>query len=163
MELKYRIIIVFKGSHFVTQKLHIPYGADVKVCCSKHSESHSTSSIFLASSVQSACTLQPVQKGAQRMPRRPNTADTTVNQLHSTLVLTVRISESHHNVILSSPWSLQWPLPNRLSHENSLHSHFLPSPTFTDPSLKSLSKCLYIPTRKSKVPPKTGHEGPEGE
>jgi len=37
MELKHRIIIVFKGSHFVTQKLHVPYGADVKVCYSKHS------------------------------------------------------------------------------------------------------------------------------
>ena len=93
MELKHRIIIVFKGSHFVTQKLHFPYGADVKVCCSKHSELHATSNIFLASSVQSACILQPVQKGALRLRRRPNTADTTVNQLHSTLVLTVHISD----------------------------------------------------------------------
>ena len=69
MELKHRIIIVFKDSHFVTQKLHVPYGADVKACDSKNSELHSTSSIFLASSVQSACTLRPVLGG------RPTSAE----------------------------------------------------------------------------------------
>jgi hypothetical protein len=136
MELKHRIVIVLKDSHFVIQKLHVPYGADVKDCCSKHSELHSTSSIFLASSVQSACTLQPVQEGALPVPRRPNTADTTVNQLHSPLVLTSHLSESHHNVIHSSPWSLKWPFRNRFSLGNSLHAH-LPLPTFTDPSLMS--------------------------
>ena len=140
MELKHLIIIVFKDSHFVTQRLHVLYGADVKACYSKHSELHSTSSIFLASSAQSACTLQPVQEGALPVPRRPNTADTTVNQLHSPLVLTAHLSESHHNVILSSPWSSKWPFPNKFSHENSLHSHLLPSPAFTDPSLMSSSE-----------------------
>jgi hypothetical protein len=139
MALKHRIIIVFKDSHFVTQKLHVPYGADVKACYSTHCALHCTSSICLASSVQSACTLHPVQEGVLPVTRRLNTADTTVNQLHSPLVLTAHLSESHHNVILSSPWSLKWPFPNRFSHENSLHSH-LPSPTFTDPSLMSLSE-----------------------
>jgi len=82
----------------------------------------------------------PAQEGALPLPRRLSTADTTVNQLHSPLVFTVHLSESHHNVILSSAWSLKWPFPNRLSHENSLHSHLLPFTTCTDPSLMSLSE-----------------------
>jgi len=105
----------------------------------------------------------------QCRPRQPNTADTTVNQLHSPLVLTAHLSDSHHNVILSSPWSLKWPFPNRFSHENSLHSHLLPSPTSIDSSRMSLSDfnqvaCIAVfISLLVKFHPRTGHEDPEEE
>ena len=180
MMLKHRIIIVLKESHFVTQKLRFPYGPDVKARDSKHSDLKTPPPAFswlpqYSHYVQYTATSAAVS-------RRVNTADTAMNQLHSPLVLTAYLSESHHNVILSSPWSLKWPFPNRFSHENSLHCPVLPhmQPTHRNPldvavgiQLSGLCVCvcvyicvyiyIYIPIRKSKVHPVTGHEAPEDE